>query len=107
MFGIELTSVQKIWMGIGFLGQALFTARLFAQWLASERAGRSTVPTSYWWFSLAGSSLILAYALYRVDPVIIVGQIAGPLIYSRNLALIARAQTGAAKPAAHAVRRAA
>lgn len=77
------------WMLIGFTGQALFSARFIIQWLASERARRSIVPKAFWYFSLAGSAVLLAYAIHRMDPVFIVGQAAGLLIYLRNLYLIA------------------
>ncbi len=75
---------------IGFLGQALFTARFLVQWIASERAGRSVVPVSFWFFSLGGGFILFAYALYRGDPVFIVGQGLGTFIYVRNLMLIAQ-----------------
>jgi len=75
---------------IGFLGQALFTARFLVQWIASERAGRSVVPVAFWIFSIGGGAVLLAYAIYRKDPVFIVGQAMGNFIYVRNLMLIAR-----------------
>jgi lipid-A-disaccharide synthase-like uncharacterized protein len=75
-------------MIVGFTGQALFTARMLVQWYASERQKDSTVPISFWWLSIVGSVLLLSYAIYRRDPVIIVGQLTGTLVYSRNLVLI-------------------
>ena len=81
-----------IWLGVGFAGQALFSMRFLVQWLASERKGRSVVPLAFWYFSVAGGVTLLAYAVYRADPVFIVGQLGGVLIYLRNLQLI-RAQT--------------
>lgn len=83
-------NVEWLWLGIGFLGQALFSARFVVQWLASERARRSIVPKAFWFFSLAGGVTLLAYALYRRDPVFIAGQGAGLFIYTRNLMLIRR-----------------
>lgn len=77
------------WMLVGFGGQALFSARFIVQWLASERARRSIVPKAFWYLSLAGSSVLLAYAIHRADPVFIVGQSAGLGIYLRNLYLLA------------------
>lgn len=82
-------SVSLIWMLVGFAGQTLFSARFIVQWLASERAGRSIVPTAFWYLSLGGSSILLAYAIHRMDPVFIVGQGAGLAIYLRNLHLLA------------------
>lgn len=76
------------WVILGFVGQLLFTARFLLQWLASERAGRSVIPLAFWFFSLGGGSVLLVYALYRADPVFILGQGLGLFIYLRNLALI-------------------
>lgn len=87
-------SKEMIWVGVGFLGQALFSARFIVQWWASERQRRSVVPVAFWWFSVGGGSVLLAYALYRQDPVFILGQGMGLAIYLRNLNLI-RAHAGA------------
>ena len=76
------------WLVVGFIGQALFASRFILQWLASERARRSIVPTAFWYFSLAGSSVLLAYVIHRADRVCIVGQASGLGIYLRNLHLI-------------------
>ena len=65
------------WLLVGFLGQALFTARFAVQWLVSERKRESVVPVSFWWLSLLGGGALLAYAISRQDPVIIVGQAMG------------------------------
>jgi lipid-A-disaccharide synthase-like uncharacterized protein len=83
-------NTEWLWLGVGFLGQALFSARFLVQWLASERARRSIVPRAFWFFSLAGGVTLLAYAIYRRDPVFIAGQGAGLFIYGRNLMLIRR-----------------
>ena len=84
------------WIVVGFAGQALFSARFILQWLASERARRSVIPKAFWYFSLGGSTVLLAYAIHRQDPVFIVGQATGLFIYLRNLSLIARETTHAA-----------
>lgn len=73
---------------IGFLGQALFGSRFLVQWIASERARTSVMPTVFWWLSLCGGVTLLAYAIWRQDPVFILGQGMGLLIYARNLMLI-------------------
>lgn len=78
-------SVNTIWLGIGFLGQAMFTMRFIVQWMASERQRRSVVPVPFWYFSLAGGLILLAYAIHRQDPVFILGQATGVIIYLRNL----------------------
>lgn len=75
-------------MLIGLLGQGLFSMRFIVQWIASEKAGKSIVPFSFWLFSLGGSIFLLIYAIYRKDPVFILGQAPNLLIYSRNIWLI-------------------
>jgi lipid-A-disaccharide synthase-like uncharacterized protein len=80
----------KAWLAVGFLGQLLFTSRFLVQWIASERRRQSVVPTAFWWLSLGGAALLLAYALYRRDPVFILGQAFGFVVYTRNLVLIGR-----------------
>lgn len=77
-----------LWIIIGFVGQGLFTARFFVQWLYSEKVKRSVVPVAFWYFSLAGGIIMTAYAVHRMDPVFIVGQGAGLIVYFRNLMLI-------------------
>ena len=79
-----------IWLGIGLTGQALFSMRFLVQWLASERQRRSVMPIAFWYFSLAGGATLLAYAIYRADPVFIIGQLTGLFIYARNRHLIWR-----------------
>jgi lipid-A-disaccharide synthase-like uncharacterized protein len=73
------------WIALGFLAQALFTARFLVQWIASERAGKSVIPIAFWFFSIGGGALLLVYALYRRDPVFIAGQAFGVFVYARNL----------------------
>ncbi len=81
---------ETLWLIIGFGGQAFFSARFLIQWLASERARESTIPVAFWFLSVGGSLMLLLYAIHRVDPVFILGQSAGILIYSRNLWFIYR-----------------
>ena len=81
---------DMIWLAVGFMGQALFSARFLVQWVSSERRKRSVVPLAFWYFSVAGGATLLAYAIHRQDPVFIVGQFAGLFIYLRNLQLIYR-----------------
>ena len=90
-------SQAKIWLIIGFAGQALFTARFLVQWIASERKRDSVVPVAFWWLSLLGGLTLLSYASYRQDPVIIVGQGMGLVVYARNLMLVGKAKRRAAR----------
>jgi len=76
------------WLLVGFGGQALFMGRFVIQWLASERRGRSVIPVSFWYLSIAGALVLVAYALHRRDPVFVAGQVLGMGIYLRNLYLI-------------------
>lgn len=80
----------SIWLAIGFLGQACFFSRFLVQWIASERAGRSVVPRIFWHLSIAGGAVLLAYAIWRRDPVFILGQAVGIFVYARNLMLLKR-----------------
>jgi lipid-A-disaccharide synthase-like uncharacterized protein len=84
------------WVVLGFIAQLMFTGRFVLQWIASERARRSVVPVAFWIFSIAGGAMLLIYALYRRDPVFIVGQGGGLLIYLRNLYFIYRERREAA-----------
>lgn len=79
-----------LWLIIGFSGQALFSARFLIQWLASERAKESVMPVLFWYFSIFGGTTLFIYALHKEDPVFIVGQGTGLLIYARNLYFIVR-----------------
>lgn len=83
------------WVGIGLAGQLMFTARFLVQWIASERAGRSVIPTAFWYFSIGGAAVLLSYAIYRRDPVFILGQSLGFFIYARNLWFIRRERESA------------
>lgn len=76
------------WVIVGLGGQLLFTARFLVQWLASEKAGKSVVPISFWYLSIFGGAVLFSYAVYRKDPVFILGQSMGLFIYVRNLMLI-------------------
>jgi lipid-A-disaccharide synthase-like uncharacterized protein len=80
--------LELLWVLFGLFGQLLFTGRFLVQWIAAERARRSVVPIAFWYFSIMGGLVLLAYAIYRADPVFILGQTMGVVIYSRNLWLI-------------------
>src|SRR5918993_2915921 len=87
---------STFWMIIGFLGQAIFTARFLVQWVVSEKKRDSVVPVAFWWLSLFGGVTLLSYAISRRDPVIIVGQGMGLFVYVRNLMLVGKARRRAA-----------
>ena len=73
------------WIGAGFTGQFFFTVRFIVQWLAKEKKKKSVVPEMFWYFSLLGSFVLLAYSIHKKDPVFIAGQSFGSVIYLRNL----------------------
>lgn len=81
-------SQTTLWLAIGFIGQGLFSCRFLIQWIASEKRKESFFPTAFWWLSIGGGLTLLLYAIWREDPVFIMGQSAGLVIYARNLMLI-------------------
>ncbi len=87
---MNLDQIPFVWLLLGLLGQAMFSSRFLIQWIASERKKQSVVPTAFWWFSLAGGLCLLSYATFRGDPVFILGQSAGMVVYFRNLVLLRR-----------------
>ncbi len=84
----SLSRLEIIFLCIGFFGQALFASRFIVQWIISEKKGRSHIPIIFWYLSIFGGLGLLIYAIFRKDPVIIVGQLFGIFIYLRNLILI-------------------
>ena len=80
------------WVGFGLLGQGLFMGRFIVQWIASERARQSVIPEAFWHLSVIGGAMTLCYALHQQDPVFIIGQSGGLIVYLRNLHFIRRAK---------------
>lgn len=86
---LNITSwINLVWVGIGLLGQLAFSGRMILQWITSERHRRSVITESFWWFSLFGGLLLFSYFVWRQDPVGILGQASGIVIYSRNIRLL-------------------
>jgi len=83
-------SNEHLWLLVGLMGQGLFSARFIIQWLMSEKEKRSVIPVAFWYLSLSGGITLFCYALYKRDPVFILGQGSGVFIYARNLYLIQR-----------------
>ena len=77
--------MTTFWLILGFAAQALFSARFVIQWIASEKAKASIIPVLFWYLSIAGGGLLLIYAIHIKDPVFIIGQAFGFLIYARNI----------------------
>ena len=84
----SLSNIEIIFLIIGFIGQGLFASRFIVQWIYSEKKGKSYIPIVFWYLSIFGGIGLLIYAIFRKDPVIIIGQLFGIFIYLRNLILI-------------------
>ncbi len=95
IFGLD----WNYWVIFGLIGNAVFSMRFLVQWIASEKAGESVIPLSFWYWSIAGSIIMALYFVARRDPVGILGYLPNTWIYIRNLHLIRkkkRAMTAAA-----------
>lgn len=86
----DMSLGDKIWLAVGMLGQIMFTLRFVVQWVHSERHQKSVIPVSFWYFSLVGGLTVLGYGIHKLEPVIILGQLPGTIVYTRNLVLIYR-----------------
>ena len=94
---MQTTLTEKSWLAIGIIGQLMFSMRWVLQWLASERVRTSVVPANFWYYSLVGGLMVLSYGVYRLDPVIILGQI-GVLVYARNVYFLLKGEQSARPP---------
>ena len=83
------------WVLFGFLGQAAFSARFIVQWIVSEKNRESTIPVVFWYLSLVGGLILFIYAIYKKDPVFVIGQGSGLFVYIRNLVLIKKKESQA------------
>ena len=88
-----------LWVVFGLAGQMLFGSRFIVQWILSERKKTSYIPVGFWYLSLCGGIVTAIYAIHRGDPVFIIGQSAGLIVYVRNLMLIYRERGNAQSPA--------
>lgn len=91
-FEDSLLQHDYFWLGLGFLSQGFFCARFFVQWFVSELRKKSVIPTSFWYLSVFGSLGLLVYSIHKKDPVFIIGQFLGLLIYTRNICFIKSAK---------------
>jgi lipid-A-disaccharide synthase-like uncharacterized protein len=96
------TWVNLVWIGVGLIGQLAFSSRFLVQWLVSEKQRKTVVPESFWWMSLLGGLALFAYFVWRQDPIGVLGQSSGLVIYSRNLRLIHKQKRREARAAASA-----
>ncbi len=94
----------NLWLIVGLIGQTAFFLRFLVQWLVSEKKGESTIPVVFWYFSLAGGLILFCYAIHKKDPVFIIGQSSGIVVYIRNLILVRRSSVGNQQPKLQAER---
>jgi lipid-A-disaccharide synthase-like uncharacterized protein len=87
IFNERISLPLMIW---GVAGQIVFTCRFVYQWLCMEKAGKSILPLGFWLISIAGSLMVVSYAIFRRDPVLFVGQIFGFVVYGRNIRIYLR-----------------
>ena len=86
---------NSYWLAFGLLGNTMFGSRFLVQWIASERAGESVVPLVFWYLSIAGSLILLVYALHLRNPVFTLAFLPNCFVYLRNIALVRRKQASA------------
>lgn len=100
---LNITSWASLaWLTIGFVGQGLFFGRMLVQWIVSERLRQSHIPESFWWFSFLGGMMLFVYFAWRQDPVGVIGQTSGVVIYARNIRLIHKQRRRQARESAAA-----
>ena len=92
LFAALMEQLRNPWVVVGFTGQVVFSMRFLVQWIASERRKRSVIPASFWYLSILGAGLLLTYAVSKSDPVFILGQLLGFLVYLRNLHFLVRSK---------------
>lgn len=88
-----ISQVDLMWLIIGLIGQCMFMARFIVQWWHSEKQGESVIPLSFWYLSLMGGVIVLAYGIHKLDPIIIMGQMPGTFIYVRNIMLLSQTKS--------------
>lgn len=82
------TGWTEFWTAVGWAGNVAFGSRFFVQWYATEKKGQVVIPVAFWWLSLTGSLLLLAYAIfYDKHHVIIFAYLFPWIPYLRNLAI--------------------
>jgi lipid-A-disaccharide synthase-like uncharacterized protein len=80
---------------IGLVGNAIFSMRFLVQWIASEKKGESTIPVSFWYWSIAGSIVMAIYFICQREPVGTIGYLPNTFIYWRNLRLVRKKKLAA------------
>lgn len=96
------TWTSLVWIGIGLVGQLAFSSRFLVQWIVSEKSRKTVVPESFWWMSLIGGIALFSYFVWRQDPIGVLGQSSGLVIYMRNIRLIYKQRRREARQRAEA-----
>lgn len=94
------TWTSMVWIGIGLVGQVAFSSRFLIQWIVSEKSRKTVVPESFWWMSLIGGIALFSYFAWRQDPIGVLGQSSGLVIYARNIRLLYKQRRREARAAA-------
>ena len=67
-FGHIAAALQQFeltpWKMVGFAGMVLFTSRWFVQLYYTRKFKRVVMPLAFWWLSVCGSGLLLAYFIF-------------------------------------------
>jgi lipid-A-disaccharide synthase-like uncharacterized protein len=84
-------STETWWIILGFVGQGLFMMRFLVQWIASQKAQKSVIPATFWYYSVLGTLILFMYAIYRQDPVFILVQAMAFFMYARNMVFVVNA----------------
>ena len=90
-----LGNLDLLFICIGLPAQLIFFSRFLVQWIVSEKHGKSVMPVSFWYLSIGGSVGLFTYGILRGEPVLVIGQAIGSIVYIRNLILIAREKNAA------------
>ncbi|WP_430760075.1 lipid-A-disaccharide synthase N-terminal domain-containing protein [Solilutibacter silvestris] len=85
--GFIIYKESPVWTAVGLIGNAIFGSRFLIQWLHSEKHKKIIVPPIFWQMSFWGSLLALFYAFHIDKLPVILGAVALPFIYSRNIVL--------------------
>ena len=70
----------------GSIGQFIYKMRFVYQWYYSAKRKESLLPVTFWWIALIGSLMIIVYGIYRLDWILIIGQI-GIVASIRNIVI--------------------
>jgi lipid-A-disaccharide synthase-like uncharacterized protein len=93
IYGVATGLPRQHWwlFGMGLVGQAIYAPRFIVAWVRAEATRKADLSPTFWWLSLIGSLILLAYSVLRVDPVFILSYLFNSIPYARNIVLLKRA----------------